>query len=76
VKKYLDGQEGLATVDELSYQGVEVVSTGTGTFRTAYVSHNWAVIVDITGQSGQAAKDLFKTTLGQQLEESPPTVRK
>ena len=75
-KKYLDGQAGLADVNQLSYQGVRVVSTGTGTFRTAYVSYNWVVIVDISAPQGQqqAAQDLFKSTLDAQLAQTPPTV--
>jgi hypothetical protein len=74
-KKYLDGQEGLATENDLSYQGVKVVSAGGATFRTAYVTHSWAVILDVSAQDGQGAKELFKNVLGRQLGQSPPTVR-
>jgi hypothetical protein len=77
-KTYLDGQNGLAEVKDLSYQGVKVVSTGTGTLRTAYTSHNWTIIVDVSVPKGQeqAAQDLFENLLNQQLTQTPPTVRK
>lgn len=73
---YLDDQKGLSTLDELSYQGVEVVSSGT-TFRTAYVAHAWAIIVDVHAVEGpgQAARDLFRGLLERQLAKTPPTVR-
>ena len=76
VEKYLDAQQGLSTVDDLSYQGVDVVNTG-GTFRTAYVVHNWAVLIDVSAANDKpGAQNLFKTVLDQQLTQSPPTVRK
>lgn len=77
-KKYLEAQAGLAPLDELSYQGVRVVSTGNGTFRTAYVSHNWVVIVDVSAPQEQqdAAKGQFKSLLDAQLTQTPPTVLK
>ncbi|GAA2821286.1 hypothetical protein [Saccharopolyspora taberi] len=76
VEKYLGAQQGLSSVDDLSFQGVDVVNTG-GTFRTAYVVHNWVVIVDVSaGNDKPAARELFKSTLDQQLQQSPPTVRK
>ncbi|MCI2418608.1 hypothetical protein MOQ72_14300 [Saccharopolyspora sp. K220] len=76
VDAYLDAQQGLSTMDDLSYQGVRVVNTG-GTFRTAYVTHNWAVIIDVSGTSDQkqAAQQAFKTLLDQQINHAPPTVR-
>ncbi|MBB5154229.1 hypothetical protein [Saccharopolyspora phatthalungensis] len=76
VDQYLAAQQGLSTVDGLSYQGVKVVNTG-GTFRTAYVAHNWAVIIDVSGASDQkeAARQAFKSVLDQQLNHTPPTVR-
>jgi hypothetical protein len=74
--QYLDAQQGLSNVDSLSYQGVRVVNTG-GTFRTAYVAHNWVVILDVSGTSDQksAAQEAFKTVLDQQINRTPPTVR-
>ncbi|QUG99482.1 hypothetical protein HUO13_00495 [Saccharopolyspora erythraea] len=74
VKKYLESQQGLSTVDELSYQGVQVKSAG-NVFRTAYVVHNWAVIIDVGADDKAAAQQQFQTVLGQQLQQSPPTVR-
>ncbi|MGP4018552.1 hypothetical protein [Saccharopolyspora sp. 5N708] len=76
VDSYLDAQQGLSTVDSLSYQGVRVVNTG-GTFRTAYVTHNWAVIIDVSATSDQkqAAQQAFKALLDQQINHAPPTVR-
>jgi hypothetical protein len=76
VDQYLKAQQGLSNVDSLSYQGVKVVNTG-GTFRTAYVAHNWAVILDVSGSSDQksAAQEAFKTVLDQQINRTPPTVR-
>ncbi|MER7010531.1 hypothetical protein ABT324_03760 [Saccharopolyspora sp. NPDC000359] len=71
VEKYLDAQQGLSVNKDLSYKGVEVVSTGS-TFRTAYVSHGWVVIID---SSGDQAEQKFKTVLDQQLAQTPPTVR-
>ncbi|MER7077582.1 hypothetical protein SAMN02982929_04421 [Saccharopolyspora kobensis] len=71
VQKYLDAQQGLAVEEDLSYKGVEVVSTGS-TFRTAYVSHGWVVIID---SSGEQAEQKFKDVLSQQLAKTPPTVR-
>ncbi|MEB3372032.1 hypothetical protein [Saccharopolyspora mangrovi] len=76
VDKYLAAQQGLSEVEELSYQGVSVVSTS-ATFRTAYVAHNYAVIIDVSGPPEQkdAAQQAFKATLDQQLTQTPPTVR-
>lgn len=71
---YLTEQKGLAVSDELSYQGVDVMETGSGTFRTAYVAHNWAVIVEVNGPDKAAAQSLFKSVLDQQLAQTPPTV--
>ncbi|SDW26757.1 hypothetical protein SAMN05216215_1002108 [Saccharopolyspora shandongensis] len=76
VDQYLGAQQGLSEVDDLSYQGVKVVNAG-GVFRTAYVAHNWAIIIDATGPSDQksAVKQSFKSTLDQQVNHLPPTVR-
>ncbi|WP_190819706.1 hypothetical protein [Saccharopolyspora pogona] len=76
VDKYLAAQQGLSEMDKLSYQGVKVVNTG-GTFRTAYVAHNWAIIIDVSGSSDQkaAAQETFKSVLDQQVNHLPPTVR-
>lgn len=74
VNAYLGAQQGLSPVDELSYKGVPALSNGTGVFHTAYVSNNWAVVVEVSGQQAGAA-DLFKNVLGQQVAQSPPTVR-
>lgn len=73
-KSYLEGQEGLATEESLSYQGVKVVSTGGGVFRTAYTTHKWTVIIEVN--SSDNAEALFTDMLDQQLEQSPPTVLK
>ncbi|TWF94530.1 hypothetical protein [Saccharopolyspora dendranthemae] len=74
--KYLAAQQGLSEVEDLSYQGVSVVSAG-ATFRTAYVAHNYAVIIDVSGPPEQkdAAAQAFKAVLDQQLTQTPPTVR-
>lgn len=76
-QEYLKAQQGLSDEDALSYQGVKVVSAG-GTFRTAYVVHSWAVIIDVSGpgEQKQVARDAFKSLLDQQLAHMPPTVRK
>ncbi|MDI2032715.1 hypothetical protein QFW96_29130 [Saccharopolyspora sp. TS4A08] len=76
VDKYLAAQQGLSEVEDLSYQGVSVVSTG-ATFRTAYVAHNYAVIIDVSGAPEQkdAAQQSFKAVLDQQLTQTPPTIR-
>ncbi|RRO13801.1 hypothetical protein EIL87_22760 [Saccharopolyspora rhizosphaerae] len=76
VEKYLAAQQGLSEVEDLSYQGVSVVSTG-ATFRTAYVAHHYAVIIDVSGPAEQrdAAQQTFAGTLDQQLAHTPPTVR-
>ncbi|MGW3467011.1 hypothetical protein ACWDKQ_00735 [Saccharopolyspora sp. NPDC000995] len=71
VDKYLAAQQGLSEMDKLSFQGVKVVNTG-GTFRTAYVAHNWAIIIDVSGSSDQKA---FKAVLDKQVNHLPPTVR-
>lgn len=75
VEKYLAAQQGLSEMEDLSYQGVSVVSTG-ATFRTAYVAHNYAVIIDVSGPPEQkdAAQQSFKAVLDQQLTQTPPTV--
>ncbi|MBA8827589.1 hypothetical protein FHX42_004985 [Saccharopolyspora lacisalsi] len=75
-RTYLDSQTGLSTVEELSYQGVEVVSTGR-VFRTAYTSHGWTIIVTARAPEGQdqTAKSRFQDVLTQQLAQTPPTVR-
>ena len=72
VDKYLDNQRGLSQVKSLSYQGVPVVATG-GTFRTAYVAHNYAIILDVSGDP--AAKGAFQDLLAAQLQQAPPTAR-
>jgi hypothetical protein len=76
VQEYLGAQQGLSVVDDLSYQGVQVVSVG-GTFRTAYVGHNWAIIIDVSGSADQqqAAQDAFRSVLDQQVNHLPPTIR-
>ncbi|GAA0508500.1 hypothetical protein GCM10011581_19500 [Saccharopolyspora subtropica] len=76
VDAYLEAQEGLSAVDSLSYQGVKVVATG-GTFRTAYVAHNWVVIIDVSGSSAEksVAQEMFRSILDQQINHLPPTVR-
>ncbi|MGW1680444.1 hypothetical protein [Saccharopolyspora sp. NPDC002376] len=70
-EKYIDSQQGLAVSEDLSYKGVQVVSTGS-TFRTAYVAHGWVVILDVAGDN---AEQTFKSVLEQQLAHTPPTVR-
>ncbi|WP_092604548.1 SHOCT domain-containing protein [Actinopolyspora xinjiangensis] len=75
-RKYLEQQEALAVIDELSYRGVEVYSSG-DTLRTAYTSHSWTVIVDVQtldAPDGEA-RSLFEDVLSQQLAKTPPTVR-
>ncbi|GAB3286254.1 hypothetical protein [Parasphingorhabdus pacifica] len=67
---YLDAQAGLSVSDELSYQGVEVREAGNGQFRTAYVAHDWAIIIEVSG--GDSAG--FTDVLDQQLAQTPPTV--
>ena len=76
VREYLDAQQGLSEVEDLSYQGVKVVNAGS-TFRTAYTAHSWAVIIDVSGPEGQqqAVQQEFQTVLDNQLEHLPPTVR-
>lgn len=68
---YLDDQKGLAVSKDLSYQGVKVVETGSGVYRTAYVAHGWAIIVEVSGASDSSQ---FKSVLDQQLAQTPPTV--
>ncbi|MEY8043224.1 hypothetical protein [Saccharopolyspora cebuensis] len=72
VENYMDRQTGLSEVDDLSYQGVPVVTTG-DTFRTAYVGHQWAVIVDVSADQDAQAKQVFDDLLTQQLNHLPPT---
>lgn len=74
VRAYLDAQQGLSPVASYSYAGVPAVSDGAGTFHTAYVSHEWAVVVEVAGQQ-PGAGELFQDVLGQQVALSPPTVR-
>lgn len=74
-EKYLEDQAGLGEVEDLSYKGVPVVSTGGGIVRTAYTSHNWAVILDVSSADTVASRDLFQQILQAQLGQSPPTVR-
>ncbi|MFR9728070.1 hypothetical protein ACL03H_02505 [Saccharopolyspora sp. MS10] len=74
-KAYLDDQEGLAADEDLSYRGVEVMTTGSGVFRTAYVAHGWAVIVDVSAPDKAAAQTAFQQLLDQQLAQTPPTIR-
>ena len=74
VNAYLGAQQGLAPVDALSYKGVQVLSNGVGVFHTAYVSNNWAVVVEVNGQQADAG-DAFRSLLGAQLAQSPPTAR-
>ena len=74
VRAYLDAQQGLSPAAAYSYTGVPAVSDGLGTFRTAYVSHEWAVIVEVAGRAPDAG-ELFEDVLGQQVALSPPTVR-
>ncbi|GAB2740160.1 hypothetical protein GCM10027174_11950 [Salinifilum aidingensis] len=74
--RYLQAQRDLSPVDEMSYQGVEVLG-GDATYRTAYVAHDWAVIVDVSGEPEQSkqADSLFSRVLDAQLAKTPPTVR-
>ncbi|MCX2731225.1 hypothetical protein OOZ19_13320 [Saccharopolyspora sp. NFXS83] len=72
---YLDDQQGLSVNEDLSYQGVEVMTTGGGVYRTAYVAHGWAVIVDVSAPDKAAAEAAFTQLLDQQLAQTPPTVR-
>ena len=72
---YRAGQADLAPADDLSYRGAEVLSNGNGTLRTAYVTHGWTVIVDVTGDQQAPSAELFQAVLDQQLAQSPPTVR-
>jgi hypothetical protein len=76
-KVYLGGQVGLLPDNALSYQGVQAMSTGSGTFRTAYVTHQWTVILEVTGPADQqqASMNVFQSELREQLAQSPPTVR-
>lgn len=74
VRAYLDAQQGFSPVASYSHADVPAVSDGAGAFRTAYVSHEWAVIVEVAGQQ-PGAGELFQDVLGQQVALSPPTVR-
>lgn len=73
---YLDEHAGLISTDQLSYRGVEVLTSGS-TFRTAYTSHDWTIIVNVRAvdASGQEARELFRDLLERQLTKTPPTVR-
>lgn len=73
-QQYLAGQDGLSVDNSLSYQGVKVMTTG-GTIRTAYVTYQYTIIIEVTAPTVQAAHDQFKTVLDRQLTQSPPTVR-
>lgn len=73
-QQYLSGQEGLTADNDLSYRGVKVMSTG-GTFRTAYVTYQYTIILEVTASSVQTAHAEFGSVLGRQLAQSPPTVR-
>lgn len=73
-QQYLNAQDGLAVDNSLSYQGVRVMTTGS-TIRTAYVTYQYTIIVEVTAPTSQTAHDQFKTVLDRQLEQSPPTVR-
>ncbi|WP_243790747.1 hypothetical protein [Saccharopolyspora gloriosae] len=72
---YLDDQQGLSVNEDVSYQGVQAMTTGGGVYRTAYVAHGWAIIVDVNAPDKAAAESTFKQLLDQQLAQTPPTVR-
>ncbi|MHA6797817.1 hypothetical protein [Bounagaea algeriensis] len=74
--RYLQAQQELSPVDELSYRGVEVLG-GDTTYRTAYAAHDWAVIVAVSAKPDQRkqADSLFSRVLDAQLAKTPPTVR-
>ncbi|MBK0865370.1 hypothetical protein INP57_00945 [Saccharopolyspora sp. HNM0986] len=72
---YLNDQQGLSPDKDLSYQGVQVVTTGGGVFRTAYVAHGFVVIVETSDPNEQNAENTFQQLLTQQLSQTPPTVR-
>ncbi|SDK27944.1 hypothetical protein SAMN04487820_106110 [Actinopolyspora mzabensis] len=75
-RKYLQQQGALTVIDELSYQGVDVYSSG-DTLRTAYTSHGWTVILDVQAVDapGSDARALFEKLLTDQLAKTPPTIR-
>ncbi|WP_019856072.1 DUF1707 domain-containing protein [Actinopolyspora mortivallis] len=74
--KYREQQRKLVQLDDLSYQGVPVYSSGE-TLRTAYTTHSWMVIIEVrTQQAPQGeAQNLFTGLLKKQLAKNPPTVR-
>lgn len=74
--RYSQAQQELSPVDEMSYQGVEVLG-GDTTYRTAYAAHDWAVIIAVSAKPDQQkqADSLFSRVLDAQLAKTPPTVR-
>ena len=75
VQAYLADQQGLKPDEDLSYRGVQVMTTGGGVFRTAYAAHGWAVVVETSDANPQVAEGAFKQLLSRQVEQTPPTVR-
>lgn len=75
-ERYREQQEQLATIDELSYRGVDVHSSG-DTFRGSYTSHGWMIVVEVraTDAPDEQARTLFQELLDKQLARTPPTVR-
>ncbi|NHD18871.1 MULTISPECIES: hypothetical protein [unclassified Actinopolyspora] len=74
--KYRDQQQTLTVLDDLSYQGVPVYSSGE-ILRAAYTTHDWMVVVEVRAidkPAGQA-RSLFEDLLSKQLAKTPPTVR-
>ncbi|WP_017972703.1 hypothetical protein [Actinopolyspora halophila] len=75
-RKYRDQQETLTVLDDLSYQGVPVHSSG-DILRAAYTTHDWMVVVEVRAGDKPAseARSLFEDLLSKQLAKTPPTVR-
>ncbi|WP_027932116.1 hypothetical protein [Amycolatopsis thermoflava] len=80
VRAYGAGVElqGLAADRDLSLEGVTVYGTPVGAplarFGAAYVLYDRVVVVETAGQ-GDAAHDVFRTTLDRQIELAPPSDR-
>lgn len=76
LERHFAAHSGSSTVDEMAYGGVAVISDG-ATYRTAYVTHDWAVLVAVGGppEMQRDTGRTFERILGDQLRQSPPTVR-
>src|SRR5699024_1676958 len=67
VQRYVTEPRDFSTADDLSYQGVDVRTNGAA-YRTGYVAHGWAVLVEVDGKPDQqrTTRDDFQRMLRKQ----------